>query len=78
MESADNLRDIYDMRMYHLHSLSGDREGQYALDLGRQLGYRLIIKPLDEQGNERKDKDLNVLYNTTKIVLVWEVSKHYE
>ena len=45
LESADNLWDINQMRIYNHHPLHGDREGQYALDLGRRLGFRLIIIP---------------------------------
>ena len=57
LESADNLWDINQMRIYNLHPLQGDREGQYALDLGRRLGFRLVIIPLDENGNELEKKD---------------------
>lgn len=74
----DNLYDIHKMRIYNLHPLQGDREGQYAFDLGRRLGFRLTIIPLDEQGKEWKEKDINTIYKATKIILAWEVSNHYE
>ena len=58
IESSANLQDIAEMQIYHLHPLQGKREGQYALDIaGRRAGYRLIIIPVDADGNECKEKD---------------------
>ena len=79
LESAENLQDIADMQPYHLHSLHGDREGQYALDVaGRKAGYRLSIIPLDEIGNIWTETDVNIVYKSTEIIIAWEVSNHYE
>lgn len=78
LENAETLHDINAMQIYNLHPLHGDRKGQYALDIGRRLGYRLIIIPLDENGNEFERKDVNIIYKATKVVLAWEVTKHYE
>ena len=79
LESAENLQDIAAMQIYHLHSLHGDREGQHALDIaGRRAGYRLIIIPLDAEGNEWKEKDINIVYQATNVIIAWEVSNHYE
>ena len=79
LESAENLQDIADMPIYHLHSLHGDREGQYALDVaGRKSGYRLSIIPLDETGNTWTETDINIVYKSTEIIVAWEVSNHYE
>lgn len=79
IESADNLKDIDEMQIYHLHPLRGKREGQYALDVaGRRSGYRLVIIPLDIDGYEWKEKDINVVYRLTEVIVAWEVSNHYE
>ena len=78
LENSECLYDIEAMRIYHLHPLSGERRGEFALDLGRKLGYRLIVIPLDDNEKEWKETDLSIVYKATKIVLVWEVSKHYE
>ena len=78
LERAECLNDIYMLRQYNLHPLQGDRKGQIALDLGRKLGFRLIIIPLDEDGNMSVEKELQKVLKTTNIILVWEVSKHYE
>lgn len=79
LKSAESLRDVANMPMYHLHQLQGKRKGTYAIDLGRALGFRLIIKPLDDNEKEIENHDdINVLYRSTKIVLILEVSNHYE
>ncbi|MDQ2086922.1 hypothetical protein RBH29_10835 [Herbivorax sp. ANBcel31] len=78
LENAVTLSDIKQLQIYNLHPLSGDREGQYALDLGRKLGFRLIIIPLNDNCEEWDEKDINKIYKSTKITLIWEVSNHYE
>ena len=79
IESADNLKDIDELQIYYLHPLQGKREGQYALDVaGRRAGYRLVIIPLDANGNEWKEKDVNFVYKATEVIIAWEVSNHYE
>jgi len=79
IESSSNLQDIANMQIYHLHPLHGDRERQYALDVaGRRAGYRLIIIPLDAEGNVWEEKDINIVYKSTEIIIAWEVSNHYE
>jgi proteic killer suppression protein len=78
LESANNLTDVKNVPIYHLHPLKGDRKGQFAIDIGRKLGWRLIIVPEDNEGNEWNITDINMVYELTSIILVWEVSKHYE
>ncbi len=78
IESAENLLDIKSVPTYHLHPLEGKRKGQFAINLGRRLGWRLIVIPIDEDGNKLESVDINTLYELSNIVLVWEVSKHYE
>lgn len=79
LESAETLSDIHNMNIYHLHVLKGDREGEYALDIaGRKSGYRLIIIPLDDKGNKWETKDTSIIYQSTEIIIIWEVSKHYD
>ncbi len=45
---------------------------------GRKAGYRLVIIPLDADGNEWKEKDVNIVYKATEVISAWEVSNHYE
>ncbi len=70
---------IFVRRYLYKDPLQGKREGQYALYIaGRKSGYRLLIVPVDADGNEWKEKDRNVVYNSTKVIIAWEVSNHYE
>lgn len=55
IESASTLNDVACFPTYHLHQLSGDKKDLFAMDLGRKLGFRLIIKP-DPPLNREEDK----------------------
>lgn len=57
----------------------GDRKGQHAIDIaGRRAGYRLMVVPLDENGKEYEETDVNIVYRAAKIIIAWEVTNHYE
>ncbi|WP_270635575.1 type II toxin-antitoxin system RelE/ParE family toxin [Limosilactobacillus mucosae] len=74
--SSSNLQEVNSFQVYHLHGLSGDRDGEYALDInGRSSGYRLIIVPLDSKLNK---ENITMFYESISIVRIEEVSKHYE
>ena len=78
IQNAVNLQDIIENPSFHFHKLLGKRKGEYAIDLGRKLGFRLIIIPLDTIGNQY-NKPINT-NNAIEIVSisVEEVSNHYE
>ncbi len=78
LEQAESLNDIAVLPIYHLHDLSGDRFGVYAMDLGRKLGYRLLIEPDPPVSEENKSLDFNSKCKTIKKIIVLEVSNHYE
>lgn len=79
IETSKDFRDVANMQIYHLHPLQGKRKGQYALDIaGRRAGYRLLVVPLDEDGNEWEMKDTDMIYKFTKILIIQEVTNHYE
>lgn len=78
LENAENLGDIAKIKSLNLHQLNGDLKDLFSLYLGKNTGYRLLIKPVDEDGKDIDIKDISVLYSATNIVLIWEVSKHYE
>ena len=79
IEQATCFSDIINFAPFHFHKLHADRRDEYALDVGRKLGYRIIIDPLDENSNSlKKEKDFNIIKNCTKIVLVMEVTNHYD
>lgn len=78
IESASNLNDVACLPTYRLHQLSGDKIGLFAMDLGRKLGFRLIIKP-DPPLNHEDDKlDFNSKCSVVTCIIVLEVSNHYE
>ena len=78
IEQATCFADIMNYPPFKFHKLQGDRRDDYALDIGRKLGYRIIIEPLDENNKSlKKEKDINVIKKCTKIVLVVEVTNHY-
>lgn len=78
IKNAANLMDIKKMPSFHLHALKGDRSGTYGIDLGRRLGFRLIIKPSNEDGRLEGITDENEIFKSTTIILALEVTNHYE
>ncbi len=79
IESAKSFADIVNNPAFHFHGLSGKLQGLYAIDLGRKLGFRLIIEPLNENEESlKKEKDIEKLKQCTKVVIVVEVTNHYE
>ncbi len=79
IENAMSLRDIAAVPSYKLHPLKGKRSGQFALDIkGRKSKWRLIIVPLNADGEKFKTKDNGVIYSEAQIIEIREVSDHYE
>ncbi|MEE6683599.1 type II toxin-antitoxin system RelE/ParE family toxin [Limosilactobacillus reuteri] len=81
LKAAPSLLDVNVMRIYNLHSLKGDRNGQLALDInGRRGGYRLICVPLNEQYecSDMPKDNLVLYYKSIRIIRIEEVSNHYE
>jgi len=72
------LLDIRNFNTFRLHSLKGTREGQYAIDLGKKIGYRLIIIPLDECDEPWETKDEKIIFQSTRSIVMLEVTNHYE
>lgn len=74
IKSADSLQDIIQYSPFYFHDLKGKRKGQYAIDIdGRRSSYRLILKPMNENST-----DIYANAKSIEIIMVWEVSKHYE
>lgn len=71
IQEASNLSSLINFRPYHFHDLKGDRNGQYAIDIGsRRDGYRLIMEFSEE----------DVFVNAVHIedIYLVEMGKHYE
>ena len=79
IESFPTLLDLKGLPQYRLHSLGYDREYQYSLVIHKGYKWRLIVYPLDEQGEILKDKS-NEMEMLSKAVMVeiLEVSEHYD
>ena len=65
---------------FHCHRLQGGLKDFWSLDVkGRKCQWRIIVAPVDEDGNIVKANDrFNNISKTLNIILIEEVSKHYE
>ena len=79
IESFPTLLDLLGLPQYHLHPLTGNRVYQYSLVIHKGYKWRLIIYPLDENGEVLKDKsDERKMLLKAVMVEVLEVSDHYD
>jgi proteic killer suppression protein len=78
IESASSLNDIACFPSYRLHPLKANKKGLLAMDLGRRLGFRLIIKPDPPLNLEDDSLELHSKCNKVKSIKVIEVTNHYE
>lgn len=77
LQQAISLHDIVMMPQYHFHPLKGKRTGEWSIYVGR-TGYRVTLIPCDENKKEILDGDIIEKCKMIKIVIVTEVSNHYE
>ena len=74
IKTAESLHDVIQYAPFHFHGLRGKRTGEYAVDVdGRRGSYRIVLKLTDEDTS-----DVYAIAKSVKIILIWEVSKHYE
>ena len=79
LESAINLYDISKLPQYRLHILKGNRKQQYSITIHKGSKYRLIIYPMDSDGNILTNlENEQTLLIKTVIIEIKEVSEHYE
>lgn len=73
LANAPNL-DFFNnsYKFLRIHKLKGRYDGMYALDITSQ--YRIIFAPSDREGNFIDNADFKAI----SVVMVQEVSKHYE
>ena len=74
---APTLRDIVNNPAFHFHRLKGDRKDEWSIRLGN-TGYRVTLIPCDNNGNTITEGDIIAQCHTILIVIVTEVSNHYE
>ena len=75
LKNSKSLKDVADYNNFNfrLHELKYERKGQFAIDLGKTTGYRLIIEPV----TVNKENEI-ISYESINIVEIMEVSNHYE
>ena len=79
IKAAPSVIDIRNYPPFHFHSLQGDKNGQFAIDLGRRLGFRLIVKPINNDGTFSNNEQVYAASALEIVVLQFEeVSNHYE
>ena len=77
IKMADSLLDIANYPPFHFEKLLGDRKDEWSIRLGN-TGYRVTMYPCDNNGREIIGGDIIARCKSVKIVLVTEVSNHYE
>lgn len=78
IQNAQNINDICAIGRYNFHALKANRLGQYALDRGRRSGWRLIVTPLDEDDHEIEISEERFFTDASLVILIREVSNHYD
>lgn len=76
-KAATSLQDIANYKPFHFHPLKGDRKDEWSIYLGN-TGYRVALIPCDDNGNTITSGDIIAQCKIIKVVLVTEVSNHYE
>lgn len=76
---AQALQDVIVMPSFRFHNLHGKREGSFAIDVkSRRDMWRIILRPLDEQGEVFVSCRIDEIASVVEIVEIMEVSAHYE
>lgn len=79
IESAVSLKSVISYAPYYFHNLTGERKGQYAIaPAGRNKGLRVVIIPADRDGKHVLKSNIHEIAESTRIIVVVEVSNHYE
>ena len=73
LKNSNSLKDVADYRNFRFHELKYGRKGQFAIDLWKTTGYRLIIESI----TVNKENEI-ISYESINIVKIMEVSNHYE
>lgn len=74
---SNSLFDITNECAFHLEKLKGNRKDEWSIRLGN-TGYRVTLIPCDDEGNLLTSGDILARCKTIKIIMVTEVSNHYE
>lgn len=79
IEAFPTLLDLLGFPQYRLHSLAQNRKNQYSFVIHKSYKWRLIVYPLDNDGNvlTKKDNEREMLSKAVMINIL-EVSEHYD
>ena len=77
LRAATSLQDIVNFSPYKFHPLKGDRKHEWSIYIGN-TGFRVTLIPCDDEGNPIISGDIIAQCKKIKVVLVTEVSNHYE
>lgn len=79
IDAAESLMDVRNFPPFHFHQLKGDKKGYCAIDLGRRLGFRLLVVPLEADGQPCANTRIFSSAAVEIIAIeIEEVSNHYE
>lgn len=78
IQNASTLYDVACIPTYRLHPLTGKRNLELAIDLGKKSGYRIIIVPNPIIDSNVHDSDFHSKCKSVKSIIIKEVSNHYE
>ncbi len=79
IEIADHIKEIIVLPYMHFHSLKGDKEGLFAVDVKTHADpWRIILEPLREDGERFDPCNIDEIASIVRVVSIREVSKHYE
>lgn len=83
LESAETLNDVIHYPPLHFHNLHNKNgknlEGYYAIDVGSHAdAWRIILQPLQNDGLPYSAGSIDAIAKNVRIILIREVSHHYE
>ena len=79
IKQAVVIKDIIMMPNFHFHSLNGNLDGYFAVDVkSRRDKWRIILRPLDEEEKVFDPLHIDKIASIVQIVEIKEVSAHYE
>ena len=78
IEAAQDIRDVVKYPPFHFHPLERDRKGFFSIDLGRRLGFRLIVRPKKDGRYATTEEIYGSEADEIVIIRIEEVTNHYE
>ncbi|MBQ8693912.1 MAG: type II toxin-antitoxin system RelE/ParE family toxin [Synergistaceae bacterium] len=73
------IKDIIMMPNFHFHSLKGNFNGYFAIDVkSRRDKWRIILRPLDKDEKVFDPLHIDKIASIVQIIEIKEVSAHYE